>query len=90
MLVSGPLELGGVGVPGAHVLGLQMLHLGENIVAISHLVYLNNFFVLKFEIDKNSFEPDVLEGLSPHVKCYVKFPDQHSFLTFKRKYLVLN
>ena len=47
------------------VLGLQMLHLGENIVAISHLVYLNNFFVLKFEMDKNSVEPDVLEGLSP-------------------------
>ena len=31
MLVSGPLELGGVGVPGAHVLGLQMLHLGEDV-----------------------------------------------------------
>ena len=31
VLVSGPLELGGVGVPGAHVLGLQMLHLGEDV-----------------------------------------------------------
>lgn len=33
MLVDGPLEFGGVGVTGAHVLGLQVLklrmHIGE-------------------------------------------------------------
>ena len=31
VLVDGPLKLGGVGVPRAHVLGLQVLHLGEDV-----------------------------------------------------------
>ena len=65
MSVDHPLPLGCIGMTSTNVLGLEMLHLGENIVAISHLVYLNNFFVLKFKIDKNSVEPDALEGLSP-------------------------
>ena len=34
--MSRPLELGGVGVPRALVLGLQVLHLGQNVEPVSH------------------------------------------------------
>ena len=44
MCIHHPFPFGGVRMSSTDVLGLQMLHLGENIVAISHLVYLNYFF----------------------------------------------
>jgi len=62
-----PFPFGGVCMSSTHVLGLQMLHLGENIVTISHLVFLNYLFVLSKikSLNENSVRPDVLEGLSP-------------------------
>ena len=36
VLVSGPLELGGVCVARALVLGLQVLHLGQNVEPVTH------------------------------------------------------
>ena len=36
VLVRRPLELGGVRVPRALVLGLQVLHLGQNVEPVSH------------------------------------------------------
>ena len=36
VLVSRPLELGGVCVPRALVLGLQVLHLGQNVEPVTH------------------------------------------------------
>ena len=34
--IHNPLPLGGVSVPSAHIFGLEMLHLRENIVPITH------------------------------------------------------
>ena len=36
VLVGGPVELGGVGVAGAHVLGLEVLKLAVDVVALAH------------------------------------------------------
>ena len=36
VLVRGPFEFRGVGVPGADVLGLQMLQLTVNVVSFAH------------------------------------------------------
>ncbi len=37
VLVGGPVELGGVGVAGADVLGLKVLQLAVDVVALAHL-----------------------------------------------------
>jgi hypothetical protein len=36
VLMCGPLELCGIGMSRAHVLGLEVLHLGQDVVAVRH------------------------------------------------------
>merc|ERR1719154_261551 len=37
VLISCPFKLGGIRMSSAHILGLQMLHLGQNVIPVSHL-----------------------------------------------------
>ena len=58
MLVDGPLELAGVRVARPHVLGLEVLHLTENVESVPHVVWLMSETIDLSELGENTTHGD--------------------------------